>query len=207
MYNNISRNLKFKTMRKGIFLSMLALATTISLTSCGGAEEVKYTLNAKETSLNWTGKYVQDGHTHTGTVNVTEGTLVYKGEEFVSGNFKIDLASLSATDVQGESKSHLDEHLKSADYFNTGSNPNAKVEITAITAKEIQATIKLLGKEVKAVMPLKISKDEKSFTANGKFEVDFAVLGAKGFKAAPGDSATAHPDTKIAFEMNLVLKK
>lgn len=193
-------------MRKGIYLSVLAFATVI-LTSCGGAEEVKYALNAGETTLNWTGKYVADGHTHTGTVNVTEGTLIYKGEEFVSGDFKIDLASLSATDVDGESKAHLDEHLKSADFFNTASKPNAKVEITAITDKEIQATIKLLGKDIKAVMPLKIAKDEKSFSAKGKFEVDFASLNVKGFKAAPGDAPSAHTDSKIAFDLNLVLKK
>lgn len=190
---------------KKIILSSLALGV-LMLTSCGETE-VKYALNGEETSMNWTGKYVADGHTHTGTIDITEGNVVYKGEEFVSGEFTIDMKTIKATDVDGEMKMKLEGHLNSADYFNTASNTKATVVINEITDKEIKATIKLLGKELKADMPVKISKDEKGMTASGKFEVDFAALNLNGFKPMPGDPEVAHPDTKIAFDLNLVLKK
>ena len=64
-----------------------------------------------------------------------------------------------------------------------------------------------MGKEIKAVMPVKYSKDENGITAKGKFSLDFAPTGLMGFSPAPGDPENAHVDSKIEFEINLVLKK
>jgi polyisoprenoid-binding protein YceI len=190
---------------KKMFVMMVS-AATLALTSCE-VKETKYVLNSDETSLNWTGKYVADGHTHMGTVKITEGSIVYKGEEFVSGEFKIDMKSITATDVDGEMKTNLEGHLNSLDYFNTSEFSNATVTIEKITADKIVAKINVLGKTVNADMPVKITKSEEGFSAKGKFELDFSATQMPGFKAAPKDPENAHPDTKIAFELNLVLKK
>ena len=188
---------------------MLA-AGTILLASCGGAEsteEITYKLDAEASTLNWTGKYVSDGHTHTGTVDITEGSMSFKGEEFSAGNFKVDLKSIKDTDLGAPMSDTLDSHLKGPYFFNSSQNSHAEVKITEVTDKEIKATISLMGKEVQATMPLKIKKDDKGLTAKGKFSVDFASLGLEGFKAAPGDPEDAHVDSVIQFELNLVMNK
>ncbi len=185
---------------------MMFSAATLALTSCE-VKETKYVVNSDETTLNWTGKYVADGHTHMGTVKITDGELVYKGEEFVSGEFKIDMKSITATDVDGEMKTNLEGHLNSMDYFNTDAFKTATVTVEKVTSDKITAKINVLGKVVDAEMPVKITKTEDSFTAVGKFDLDFSATQMPGFKAAPKDPENAHPDTKIAFELNLVLKK
>lgn len=185
----------------------------VTLTACSGTEEVKeaeeatYTLDVEGTSLNWTGKYVSDGHEHTGTVKVTEGSIVYKGDEFVSGEFNVDLNTLEDKDMPAPMKDTLESHLKGAYFFNTASNSNVPVVINAITDKDITATITVLGKDIKTVMPIKISKNDKSITANGKFDVDFASLNMGGMNPQPGKPENERVETVISFDLKLKLKK
>ncbi|MCE3295288.1 MAG: hypothetical protein K0R65_1002 [Crocinitomicaceae bacterium] len=194
---------------KKTYFALLALGT-ILLASCGGAEsteEITYKLDAEASTLKWTGKYVSDGHTHNGTIDITEGTMSFKGEEFLSGDFKVDLNSIKDNDLQSPMSDTLDSHLKGPYFFNADQNNHAEVTVTEVTDKEITATIKLMGKEIKAVMPLKIKKGDKEFKAKGKFNIDFSALDLEGFKAAPGDPENAHTDSVIAFELDLVMNK
>lgn len=187
-----------------MLIAVMSIAI-LGLTSCE-VKETKYTVDSEATTLTWTGKYVSDGHTHMGTVKVKEGSLLFKGEEFVSGEFKIDMNSITATDVNGEMKTNLEGHLNSMDYFNTEKFNTATVTITEVKSDKLIGTISVLGKTVDAEMPVKITKTEESFTAKGKFELDFAATQMPGFKAAPKDPENAHPDTKISFDLNLDLK-
>ena len=191
-------------MKKSIF-AIFSLAT-LALTSCA-EKEVTYKLDSKATTLNWTGKYVADGHTHSGTVNVTEGSVVYKGEELVSGDFTVDLNTIVDTDLPSPMKDTLVKHLKGMYFFNIEKNAEVDVKINEITKTEIKATLTVLGKKIEAVMPVKIKKDEKSLTAKGKFEIDFASTEMMGFQAMPETPKDQHTDSKIAFEINLVLNK
>lgn len=184
----------------------LLTGATLSLTSCA-EKEVTYKLDAKATTLNWTGKYIADGHAHTGTVNVTGGSMAFKGEELVSGDFTVDLTTLKSTDLSGAMADTLDAHLNGMYFFNTAKYANVDVKVNEISAKEIKATLTVMGKKIDAVMPVKMTKDEKSLKAKGKFVVDFAPAPVVGFKALEGEPENAHVDSKISFEINLVMKK
>jgi polyisoprenoid-binding protein YceI len=191
-----------------------AMATVLglALTSCSGEDkteqvDVTFNLDTDATSLKWTGKYVADGHTHTGTVNVTEGTVVYSDDELVSAKFTIDMSTIVCTDLEGEKNGYLVGHLKSEDFFNIEKFSKIEVEATNINETEIVANIKLLGKEVKALMPVKVSRSEETLTAIGTFEIDFADLNLGGFKAAEGDPEDQKTSSVISFDLNLVLKK
>ncbi|MGV3631375.1 MAG: YceI family protein [Bacteroidota bacterium] len=194
---------------KKIYFTMLA-AGTLVLSSCGGAEsteEITYKLDAEASTLHWTGKYVSDGHTHTGTIDIMDGSMSFKGEEFVGGDFKVDLNSIKDADLGSPMSDTLDSHLKGPHFFNTSENSHAEVTVTEVTDKQIKATIKVMSKEIQAVMPLKIKKNEKELKAKGKFSIDFKNLDAEGFQAAPGDPENAHVDSVISFELDLVMNK
>ncbi|MFN5415673.1 MAG: YceI family protein, partial [Flavobacteriia bacterium] len=191
---------------KKLTFSIIAAASLL-FTSCSEeAKEITYKLD-KGTSLEWTGKYVADGHTHSGTVAVSDGEMTFKGEEFVKGSFTVDMKTIVNTDGQGEEKQYLETHLNGPDFFNTGKFSKAKVTIDEVTDKEMKATIDVVGKKIKAVMPVKMNKTETNFNAEGTFEVDFAETSMNGFKAAPNDPADQHTDTKIAFKLSLKMKK
>lgn len=196
---------------KKMYFALMAVAG-LTLASCGGAEtpetvEVTYGLDAKATTLAWTGKYVSDGHTHNGTVDVTEGTVVYNGDEFVSGNFTVDLNTMVDLDMPAPMSDTLISHLKGGYFFNTAEYANVPVVINSISDKEITATMTVAGKEIKAVMPLKISKDDKKMTASGKFDIDFASVGMGGMNPTPGKPENERVETVISFDLNLVLNK
>lgn len=191
---------------KKMYFAILALGL-FAFTSCSEEQETTYNVDSKGTTLQWTGKYVKDGHTHTGKITVSEGNLTYKGEEFVKGSFTIDMASIVDEDLDGAMKDTLESHLNGAFFFNTGKYATAEVEITSMNDKEADATITVVGKKINAKIPLTVKKDEKTLTAKGKFEVDFASANLNGFKPMPGDPADQHTDSKIAFELNLKMKK
>lgn len=197
-------------MKKNVIL--VAVVASISLVSWKSVETFKvresksYKLDAKETSLAWTGKYVSDGHTHTGTVKVSNGDLTIGANNTVSGTFTVDMKSIVCTDLQGEKNGYLVGHLTSADFFNTASFSEAKVTVNGMDDKEMQVTINVIGKEIKTTIPVTVSKTANSVVAKGKFEVDFASLDVNGFKAGEGKPENQRTDTKVAFDLNLVLK-
>jgi polyisoprenoid-binding protein YceI len=84
----------------------------------------------------WRGrKIVADGNRHRGTVDLSEGTLLVKDGNLVGGDFTIDMATLKATDLEGQdSQARLEGHLKSEDFFEVEKYPTATFEIAEVTA-------------------------------------------------------------------------
>jgi len=187
-------------------VAAISLVSWKSVETFNASESKSYKLDAKETSLAWTGKYVSDGHTHTGTVNVTKGDLTIGANNLVSGTFTVDMKSIVCTDLQGEKNGYLVGHLASADFFKKVYFVEAKVTVNSMNDKEMQATIAVVGKEIKTTIPVTVTKAANSVVAKGKFEVDFASLEANGFKAGAGKPENQRTDTKVAFDLNLVLK-
>src|SRR5690606_25386695 len=117
------------------------------------------------TSLKWKGTYADDTHFHKGTVAISEGSVSYKGETFEAGSFTIDLKTIQVTDLTPETGSDkLLGHLATPDFFNSAEFPNAEVVINSISDKEIDATIKIAGKEVPAKMPVDVKKKDNKLT-------------------------------------------
>jgi polyisoprenoid-binding protein YceI len=197
-------------MKKNVIVALGVIAISlVSLTTIdsnkGKAEA--YKLDSKKTSLQWTGKYVSDGHTHTGTVNVTEGNLTLGSDKSVKGTFTVDMKSIVNQDLPDEKKGYLVGHLNSPDFFNTEKYTTAKVTVKGIKDNVMDATITVLGKEIPATIPVTVENKGKTMTAKGKFEVDFAALEMGGTKPATGKPENERADSKIAFDLNLVMTK
>ncbi|WP_417360409.1 YceI family protein [Galbibacter sp.] len=123
------------------------------------AEAVKYKINADQSTIDWKGS--KPTGTHTGTIAIESGVITTKGGVIESGNFLIDMNSITVTDLKsGEGKEDLEAHLKGTvegkedHFFNVAEHPTAYFEITGnevkngITTLSGNLTIKGIKKNV-----------------------------------------------------------
>ncbi|MGG7036120.1 MAG: YceI family protein [Flavobacterium sp.] len=97
-------------------LKTIALALIVVLgTTFATAQNKK--IDTQKSTVNWVGKKVTGEHS--GTINFQSGVIVFKKNKLAGGNFTVDMPTLTATDLTGEWKEKLDNHLKSDDFFGT----------------------------------------------------------------------------------------
>lgn len=113
-------------------LKSIALALVVVLTTASVTAQTKK-VDASKSSINWVGKKVAGQHS--GTVNLKEGSLVFKGSKLKGGTFIVDMTSLTATDLSGEYQGKLNGHLKADDFFGTEKFPTATLVLKKIAAK------------------------------------------------------------------------
>ncbi|MCW5912417.1 MAG: YceI family protein [Cyclobacteriaceae bacterium] len=106
-------------------------AETTDSVEAGAAEGTEVAINTSASKVIWTGSKVSGSHT--GDVALTSGSLFVKDGKITGGSFVADLNTINDTDMQGEYKDKLDGHLKSPDFFDIASFPEAKFEITSVT--------------------------------------------------------------------------
>ena len=86
-----------------------------------------YSIDSKKSTIVWVGKKVTGKHE--GTISVKSGSLKYDGTDLTGGEFVIDMTTINTTDLSGEWKTKLDNHLKDGDFFNTSKHKTAKLVI------------------------------------------------------------------------------
>ncbi|WP_343637315.1 YceI family protein [Fluviicola sp.] len=201
-------------MKKTFFYAASIAFITLGMTACGASTEenkedtaTTYELDSKATTLKWKGTYAADGHTHNGTVDISSGSITYKGETFEAGNFTVDMKTIKNELTPEMGSEDLNSSIMGEGLFNASQFPNVDVVINSISDKEIDATLKVAGKEVPAKMPVTVKRTDKELTAKGKFTVDFSPMDAEGFK--PGTEKgkeTQYIKPGVDFELNLVMK-
>ncbi|MFT6844966.1 MAG: polyisoprenoid-binding protein YceI [Flavobacteriales bacterium] len=145
-------------MKKSI--SIIA-AMAIGFAALAGGE--KTPINKEKTVVHWVGKKVTGQHS--GFLNVASGYIVVENDEFTGGSFKLDMSSLTVTDLKdAKMNGSLTGHLKSADFFSVEENPYADFIITSVSKLE------KLGENgenysIKGDLTIKGIKNEISFTS------------------------------------------
>ncbi|MGJ8735169.1 YceI family protein [Zobellia laminariae] len=119
-------------MKKGVFSLALALVFGVATATEPVAEEKKE-VKTETSTITW--KAYKVTGSHTGTVNLKSGTLAFDGDKLTGGEFVVDMTTLVATDLEGESKGKLEGHLKSEDFFSTEKNTEATLVFTSVEAK------------------------------------------------------------------------
>lgn len=101
------------------------------------ATAATYTVNTETSVINWEG-YKPGQYGHNGTMKLNGGTISVKDGLPESGNFEINVASLSCTDLAEtpDKKIKLEGHLKSGDFFEVEKFPTGKFEMTGIAPLE-----------------------------------------------------------------------
>lgn len=114
-------------------------ATEAEAAAEAAAESNKYMVDTQASVINWQGE--KPTGTHTGTVQIESGVINTTGEE-ISGSFLIDMTSITVTDLEGDQKTSLEQHLKGTvegkegDFFNVQKYPTAAFEITGVSEKD-----------------------------------------------------------------------
>ncbi|WP_282014207.1 YceI family protein [Marinifilum flexuosum] len=116
--------MKRTILRKTAFLVVLAFVFTLSANADGGNKK----LNSEKSKVEWLGKKVTGEHS--GTIKVSEGSLMLNGDKLEKGSFVVDMGTIVCTDIKDDGyRTKLEGHLKSDDFFGVEKYPEAKFEM------------------------------------------------------------------------------
>ncbi|WP_291906430.1 YceI family protein [Chitinophaga sp. CB10] len=217
-----------------------ALALLLTLAACGGAStetaktEAKqeaavatgtaYVIDTATTSVQWRATHKGGFAPRFGTIKVTDGTLNVENGAITSGNFEVNMNSLTADPAsvtEADKKStDLDGHLKSADFFDTAKYPTAKFVITAVApfdstkAKSllpgatnlISGNLTLKDSTLNITFPAQITVTDAEVTANAKFVIDRSAWGISYKTEGSPENWMISKDVEIGFSLKAAKK-
>lgn len=118
-------------MKKNVLSLALAVVVGSSMVA-NPLNEEKKEVKTDASTVTW--KAYKVTGSHTGTVDLKEGALMFTDNNLSGGRFVVDMTSLISTDLKGESKGKLEGHLKSDDFFSVANHPNATMVFTSVKA-------------------------------------------------------------------------
>ena len=188
------------------------LLLTIGLTLGPVESNSTYKANVEESSVVWTATKVVSGG-HSGTVNISEGSLEIDGSKLTGGSFVIDMTSINNTDQEGEWKGKLEGHLKSDDFFAVETYKTATLTITEVksTAKDkysVTGDLTIKGKTESITFSADVNVKGGKATATAKITVDRSKFdvryGSNSFFDNLGDKAISD---EFTLDVSLVASK
>ena len=108
------------------------MITTAHMSAIDPVNEVKKEVKTSSSTVTW--KAYKVTGSHTGTVDLSSGSLLFDGDQLSGGEFMVDMTSLISTDLEGEYKGKLEGHLKSDDFFGVEKHPSSKLVFTKVTS-------------------------------------------------------------------------
>lgn len=215
---------------KTIFLKITALAAFVAFTSCNDkakeaetkdaeaaavAKEtaVTFKADADNSSILWKG--FKPTGSHTGTINVKEGTVALNNGMIESGNFTIDMGTIVVTDipVDDEDNAKLQGHLSGPDFFDVQSHPTATFEVTGLETKDgktmLSGNLTMKDETNNISFPVKTSIDGDTMTLRSEtFTIDRSKWNVKyGSKSFFDDLGDSFINDEIELTINLVANK
>ncbi len=128
-------------------------------------EAMEFVVDTSASVIEWEGN--KPTGTHTGTIQIAEGTFYANDSIVESGSFMIDMNSITVTDLKGDEKANLENHLKGTvegkegDFFNVNEYPDAKFEVTGVSEQEgqtmLMGNLTLKGETKNVAFPVNIS--------------------------------------------------
>jgi polyisoprenoid-binding protein YceI len=131
----------------------------------------KFEIQKQSSTVNWTGKKVLG--LHTGTIDITRGSVEINHGVIQDGDIAIDMTSLKITDID-DAKTHQDfkSHLWNDDFFSIDKFESSRLKITAGT---------LIGtNEYKLSGLLTIKEVTQPITFNARIEIFAGSLYSTG---------------------------
>ena len=110
--------------------SLLFYFTFFALTAQGieSNSQTLLKINTEKSTLKWIGEKITTSQ-HSGSLNFKSGEMTFKDGLVVSGNFIVDMTSISVEDISGSGKKRLEGHLKSDDFFSVDKHDKALLSI------------------------------------------------------------------------------
>ena len=221
-----------------LFLGIIAIAFTVSACSNGTQNNVnsdlsvdnsvntnqdineqiniesgEYAVNTEASEVTWLGEKIV-GNSHEGYVDIKSGALLVEGNKISSGEFVIDMTTIS----DSEGNESLESHLKSEDFFMVNTYPEAKLVLKSSeiidsnseneVVLEVKADLSIKGITNEINFNTSIEEQGANLLANSEFSIDRTKWDIKynsgSFFKDLGDNAIKD---QIYFDINLVANK
>ena len=91
-------------------------------------QDTALSFNLENSNIKWIGRELTS-KTHYGSLKLTQADLVIVDSKITSGEFTVDMTSLSVEDLEGKSKERLEGHLSSDDFFSIEKFQTASLKI------------------------------------------------------------------------------
>jgi len=171
-----------------------------------------FKVDTQRSSVEWVAKKVTGQHS--GNIKLASGDLTFNGNALKAGSFNIDMNSINVTDLSGDMKNNLTNHLKSEDFFSVAKNAVSTFVITKVTAAGADRV------NVAGNLTIKGITKPLSFPATIKRQGNTVVAVAKGIKVDRtqydikyrsknffGDIGDKAIDDEFELSINLTAKK
>ena len=177
------------------------------------ATAVTYKANTDESMIEWKG--FKPTGTHTGVIEVENGTVMVEDGEVTSGNFEIDMSTIEVQDIpkEDENNAKLTGHLTSPDFFDVEQYPTAKFEVTGMEEKDgktmLSGNLTMKDATNNISFPVTTSMDDSMMTLTSEtFTIDRSKwnvkYGSKSFFDNLGDKFI---NDDIELKVTLVAEK
>ena len=137
-----------------------------------------YAITKVAPKVTWSAeKLTGDGHQ--GTMAVSGGKFKVANGQIQEGVVNFDMTQIAVTDLTGEEKASLEGHLRSGDFFNVETHPNAVLTVNSIEGNTLSASLDMNGVKVDYSIPVNVSQtdlpgDQQGIAVTGKFDLDRA---------------------------------
>lgn len=154
-----------------------ALASTVSL---GNAATEKYTVDTKQTVLEWKASSPMGGHS--GFVYISKGELTVENGQLTGGTVVVDMNTIE--DEKHGRDNNLVNHLKDPDFFDVKKFPISTIVITKVEPinaenKKITGNLTIKGITHAVTFPAKIEVKNGIVKADGKLLIDRIKWGVR----------------------------
>lgn len=151
-------------------IAVLALVAFITL-SFKTVNEDKKEIKVENSKVVWKGYKVTGSHE--GLISIKSGYLNFNEEKLTGGEFTIDMATITNTDLEGEYKGKLEGHLKSDDFFGVEKFPTAaliftNVKSTGKNSYQVTGDLTIKGKTESVIFNLPVYGNK----ANASLKID-----------------------------------
>ena len=137
-------------------------------------------IDIKNSNIDWIGRKVTGEHS--GTLNLSDGFVIWNGKSITGGKLTFDMTSIQNTDIESpEWKQKLEDHLKAEDFFHTDSFPHAILEIKRQTTimKEnktihegVIADLTIRGMTHEIKFPFILTQSKNILIGEGSVDID-----------------------------------
>lgn len=212
------------------FNYFIAFSLLVAVSACGGkpsgekveasaAKEVaeatgeSLIVDLKSSMVHWKG--FKPGGSHYGVLSLKSGELHIEGNKLKSGTFVLDMNSINAQDLKDEKeKTQLENHLKSADFFDVENYPEGTFTITGVEeltgefTHRISGNLKLKDTVKNITFNVNISKEDDLYKAtSATFMIDRVQWGVNyGSKNIFKDLKDSFIDDEMEVTIMLVAK-
>lgn len=150
-------------------LLILALAFVASSFTVSNTFEKKVDINSSK--ITWKGKKVTGEHD--GHITLNNGTLLFDANNnLIGGTFAMNMKTITVTDLKGEMKNNLENHLKSDDFFGVERHNQSTLVMTKVTGSN--GAYKVTGDlTIKGITnPITFDMAVSGHTATAKLKID-----------------------------------